>query len=168
MVSRFNWRTILSVAFAVLALGCTKAPNVLDSSTSKTIFFFTKDFRFYDLGFIKSYTNYTSLEIFNAGVALLKMDCYENTICLNAKCYAKDSIMRRFFGSDTFNDLDFRAILKGQEIFDGENKIMLLDGFQQSIGRAGLTLDYQVTNAPSITLRVKDLQQHTLFSLSID
>ncbi|MCI5968426.1 hypothetical protein [Helicobacter sp.] len=166
MVSRINWRAILSTTFVVLfAFGCAKTP-ILQNSTTKTIFFSTKDFRFYDLGFVKSYPNYTSLEIFNAGTALLKMDCYKDKICLNGECYAKDSIVRKFFGSDTFRELDFQVVLKGQEIFSGENKVRIQNGFLQIIMREGLELNYSTTQ-DSITLEVKNLEKKTIFSLQI-
>ncbi|MBX7490322.1 hypothetical protein [Helicobacter turcicus] len=167
MVSCINWRTILSVIWVTLStFGCAKAPSVLQDSVTKTIFFSTKDFKFYDLGFVKSYTDYTSLEIFNAGAALLKMDCYKDKICLNTQCYAKDSITRKFFGSNAFRELDFIALLKGQEIFSGENKHTIPNGFSQNIMREGLELNYTATQ-DSIALEIKNLQKKTIFLLQI-
>nr|WP_317381117.1 hypothetical protein [uncultured Helicobacter sp.] len=150
----------------LFAFGCAKAPSALQNSTTKTIFFSTKDFRFYDLGFVKSYANSTSLEIFNAGAVLLKMDCYKNKICLNTKCYAKDSIVRHFFGNDGFRELDFQAVLKGWEIFNGENKVGIQNGFSQRILRQGLELNYNSTQ-DSISLEIKNTQKKTIFSLRI-
>lgn len=168
MVSRINWRAVLSTIFVVLfAFGCAKAPSALQNSTTKTIFFSTKDFRFYDLGFIKTFTNHTSLEIFNAGAVLLKMDCYKDKICLNTKCYAKDSVMRNFFGNDAFRGLDFQAVLKGREIFNGENKVRIQNGFLQKITKEGLELNYTSTQN-SIALEIKNLQKKTIFSLQIN
>ena len=175
MVSRINWRAVLSFFLPCLVLfvmlGCEKAPSPLQDSTTKAIFFSTKDFRFYDLGFVKSFANHTSLEIFNAGVALLKMDCYKDKICLNASCYAKDSITRRFFGSDAFRDLDFIALLNGKEIFNGENKSDFEKGFSQTITRDSLTLSYKVTHdstlGDTIEAIVKDFKGTTIFALNI-
>lgn len=167
MVSRTNWRTILSTLTIVFfVLGCAKAPNTLQHSKTKTIFFSTKNFKFYDLGFIKTYANSTSLEIFNAGSALLKMDCYPNKICLNSKCYSKDSITRFFFDSNAFKELDFQAVLKKQEIFNGENKVEIQDGFLQNITRDGLTLNYKIIK-DSIELEIKNLHKKTIFLLQI-
>lgn len=40
MVSRINWRAVLSAIFVVLfAFGCAKAPSALQNSTTKTFFF---------------------------------------------------------------------------------------------------------------------------------
>ena len=175
MVSRINWRAVLSPFLSCLVLfvmlGCAKAPSPLQDSTTKAIFFSTKDFRFYDLGFVKSFANYTSLELFNAGVVLLKMDCYNNKICLNSTCYAKDSITRRFFGSDAFRDLDFIALLKGKEIFNGENKNNFSQGFSQTITRDSLKLFYKVTHdsnlGDTIETIIKDSKGLTIFTLNI-
>ncbi|TLD85363.1 hypothetical protein LS70_002130 [Helicobacter sp. MIT 11-5569] len=170
MVSRINRRTILKLSICSLiflsVFGCSKTPNALQDSTPKTIFFSTNAFKFYDLGFVKSYPNHTTLEIFNAGIVLLKMDCYKDKICLNTQCYAKDSVMRKFFGNDAFRELDFNAILKGQEIFSGENKRKIQNGFEQNIMREGMELNYNTTQ-DSIELEIKDLQKKTIFSLAI-
>ncbi len=170
MVSRINRRTILIPLFALLTLfvvgGCAQAPSALQTSSTKTVFFSTKDFRFYDLGFVKTYANHTDLEIFNAGVVLLQMKCYSNKICLNQECYAKDSIIRRFFGNDHFKELDFSALLNGHEIFSGENKQKLSDGFKQIIVRNGESLIY-TSKSDSISLHMQTHTQKTIFQLEI-
>lgn len=170
MVSRPNRRAVLSILFyglvTFVALGCTKSPSVLQDSVVKTIFFSTKDFKFYDLGFVKFYANHISLEIFNAGALLFKMDCYKDKICLNAQCYAKESMMRRLFGSDAFRGLDFIALVKGQEIFSGENKQQTPEGFSQTLIEKGMQLDYIVAK-DSIMLHIQDLHKKTIFRLEI-
>ncbi|TLD85740.1 hypothetical protein [Helicobacter sp. MIT 05-5294] len=171
MVSYLNRRTILkTLILPCLALfvcfGCAKTPQNIQNSTSKTIFFSTKDFRFYDLGFVKTYPNHTTLEIFNAGVLLLQLECFKNKICLNQNCYSKDSFMRRLFGNDDFNDLDFNAVLLGKEIFFGQNKQTKTDGFIQNITRGNSTLHYQ-TQSDSIVLRLQNAESQTKFALEI-
>ena len=139
----------------------------MQDSAIKTIFFLsTKDFKFYDLGFVKSYSNHISLEIFNAGTLLFKMDCYKDKICFNAQCYAKESMTWRLFGSDAFRELDFIALLKGREIFSGENKHQTLEGFSQTFIEKGMQLDYIVTK-DSIMLHIQDIHKKTIFSLEI-
>lgn len=169
MVSRINWReflkfSLLSVCF--LVYGCAKTPIMPKDTESKVIFFSTKDFRFYDTGFVKSYANRTSLEIFNAGVALLKMDCFTNKVCINAQCYAKESVVRKFFGNDAFRDIDFVALLNGLEIFNGENKVENADGFVQEISREGLYLTYKVSKE-DISFNVQDHTKKRIFTLEI-
>ncbi|WP_299383503.1 hypothetical protein [Helicobacter sp. UBA3407] len=170
MVSYLNRRTILSLAFLGLTLfvvfGCAKTPENIQNSTSKTIFFSTKDFKFYDLGFIKTYPNHTTLEIFNAGVLLLQMECYANKVCLNQTCYSKDSFMRRLLGDSHFDDLDLQAVLLGNEIFFGQNKLPNASGFTQNLKRGNHSLSYQV-QSDSITLHIQDSQKQKKFSLEI-
>ncbi len=170
MVSYLNRRTILNLAFFCLALlmilGCSKTPQNRQNTTPKTIFFSTKDFRFYDLGFIKSYPNHTTLEIFNAGHLLLQMECFKNKICLNQTCYSKDSFSRRLFGGDVFSDLDFGAVLLGNEIFFGQNKQINSSGFIQIIKQGNSLLHYQV-KTDSVTLRIQNAQSKTKFVLEI-
>lgn len=168
MVSYLNRRTILNLAFLCFSLcvilGCAKAPQKLQNSTSKTIFFSTKDFRFYDLGFVKSYPNRTTLEIFNAGTLLLQMECFQDKVCLNQTCYSKDSFMRRLLGEDSFSDLDLKAALLGEEIFEGENKQVTENGFTQMLKRGNSTLRYQV-GLDSLSLRIQST--HSSFALEI-
>lgn len=170
MVSYLNRRTILKLALSCLSLlvcfGCAKTPQNIQDFSSRTIFFSTKDFRFYDLGFIKSYPNHTTLEIFNAGVLLLQMECFKNKICLNQNCYSKESFMRKLFGNDDFNDLDFNAVLLGKEIFFGQNKQTQADGFTQNITRGNSTLHYQ-TQSDSIVLHLQNAESKTKFALEI-
>lgn len=171
MVSYLNRRTILRLAFSCLVLfvvlGCAKTPQKIQDSVSKTIFFSTKDFRFYDLGFIKTYPHHTTLEIFNAGTLLLQMECYKHKVCLNQTCYAKESFNRRLFGEDTFDDLDFRAVLLGEEIFFGQNKQTNSRGFTQTIKRGNSQLHYQVKE-DSILLQIQNPQSKMKFALEIN
>ncbi|WP_104722701.1 hypothetical protein [Helicobacter mesocricetorum] len=149
MVSYFNRRRVLvalllSFAFLIV-LGCAKYSPKLQQTTPKIIFFATKDFRFYDTGFIKVSPNQTALEIFNTGHLLLSFLSFKNTICLNQQCYAKDTVIRRYFGDDSLKELDFQLLLQGKEIFLGENKMPLEDGFYQMIKRGNLEIHYKVS-----------------------
>lgn len=75
--------------------------------------------------------------------------------------------MRNFFGNDAFRGLDFQAVLKGREIFNGENKVRIQNGFLQKITKEGLELNYTSTQN-SIALEIKNLQKKTIFSLQIN
>ena len=111
MVSYFNRRKFLIFLLLVVLGGCAKPSLSLEKTTPKIIFFSTKDFRFYDAGLIKSYSNGDiSLEIFNVGHLLLEVLVFKNRICLNQQCYAKNTITRKLFGNDGLLELDFKAI----------------------------------------------------------
>lgn len=149
MVSYFNRRRVLvtlllSFVFLIV-LGCAKHSLKIQQVTPKMIFFSTKDFRFYDTGFIKVLPNETTLEIFNVGYLLFSLSSFKNKICLNQQCYAKDTIIRKYFGDDSLRGLDFRLLLQGKEIFLGENKVFLEDSFYQVIKRGKLEIYYEVS-----------------------
>lgn len=169
MVSCANRRAILSLFLALfIASGCVKSqPKPLQDLTSKTILFITKDFSFYDVGIIKKYKNHTDLTIFNAGVALIEMNCYKNKVCINNNCYSQESINRRFFSDDSFSELDFITLLEGKEIFNGENKKIIKNGFIQELNKGYLKATYKVTQ-DSISFRVKDSSKKNIFVLEID
>ena len=150
MVSRFNWRRIL-IAFSAILLfgGCASRPQNLTKSTPKVVFFSTNAFKFYDTGFIKEYPNKTSLQIFNAGVLLLDFSVNKNRVCINDDCYAKESVIRKFFQNDSLNALDFRDILLGKVIFEGKNLQKNSNGFTQNINFGNSKITYKV-NSDSI------------------
>ena len=146
MVSYFNRRKFLIFLLLVVLGGCAKPSLSLEKTTPKIIFFSTKDFRFYDAGLIKSYSNGDiSLEIFNAGHLLLEFLVFKNRICLNQQCYAKNTITRKLFGNDGLLELDFKAILEGKEILGGKNKAVFNEGYEQRINDINYQITYQVT-----------------------
>ncbi|MCI2236339.1 MULTISPECIES: hypothetical protein [Helicobacter] len=146
MVSYFNRRKFLIFLLLVVLGGCAKPSLSLEKTTPKIIFFSTKDFRFYDAGLIKSYSNGDiSLEIFNAGHLLLEFLVFKNRICLNQQCYAKNTITRKLFGNDGLLELDFKAILEGKEILGGKNKVVFNEGYEQRINDINYQITYQVT-----------------------
>ena len=146
MVSYFNRRKFLIFLLLVVLGGCAKPSLSLEKTTPKIIFFSTKDFRFYDVGLIKSYSNGDiSLEIFNAGHLLLEFLVFKNRICLNQQCYAKNTITRKLFGNDGLLELDFKAILEGKEILGGKNKAVFNEGYEQRINDINYQITYQVT-----------------------
>ncbi len=153
MVSYFNRRKFLIFLLLIGLGGCAKIPPSLEKTTPKIIFFATKDFRFYDTGLVKSYSNGDmALEIFNAGHLLLEFFISQNRVCFNRQCYAKDSLIRKLFGNDGLLELDFKAILEGREILGGKNKRVLKEGFEQRINDGNNQVIYEV-GASEISLR---------------
>lgn len=147
MVPHFNRRKLLVFLFVVLVGGCMKAPSNLEQTIPKIIFFSTKDFKFYDTGFIKTYANGDiSLEIFNVGHLLLRFLVFQDRICINQQCYAKASAVRQFFGNDAMRGIDFSEILQGKEIFGGKNKENLKNGYEQKLQIGSSKIVYQVTD----------------------
>lgn len=68
-----------------LFTACTSKQIV--SSSSVTILIKTPNMKFYDKGFINQYDEYTQVQIFSAGTAVLDMKIYEDRICSSTfKC----------------------------------------------------------------------------------
>ena len=53
-------------------------------------------------------------------------------------------MIRRFFGDDSLKELDFQSVLLGNEIFNGENKTFMDNGFKQVIRRGDFEIVYEV------------------------
>ncbi len=70
---------IVSLIFIFTGCFSTNEPQI--SSNSATILIKTPQMKFYDKGFIYKYKEYTQVQIFSAGTAILDMKIYEDKIC---------------------------------------------------------------------------------------
>ncbi|AXK49706.1 hypothetical protein CRU87_09265 [Aliarcobacter trophiarum LMG 25534] len=72
--------------------------------------------KFHDKGFIFKYKDYTQVQIFNAGVAILDMKIYENKVCKSTfKCQDIES-----FNSENLSSSYPKSFLKN--LFDKDDK----------------------------------------------
>ncbi|QKF78844.1 hypothetical protein [Arcobacter defluvii] len=70
----------------ILFTGCFSS-NQPQLTSSATILLKTPQMKFYDKGFIFKYKEYTQVQIFNAGTAILDMKIYDDKICRSTfKC----------------------------------------------------------------------------------
>jgi len=81
----------------------------------KLILFSTKNFRFYDAGFIKRYVDRLELEIFSAGTLVLHLEIFPDTICLNGECASKKRVVQELFGQEYHQEI-LDDILLGRDI----------------------------------------------------
>lgn len=83
--------------------------------------------KFHDKGFIYKYKDYTQVQIFNFGVAILDMKIYENKICKSTfQCQ----------DSKTFNKENLSSSYKSsflKELFDKEDKEIIHKDSQNNI-----------------------------------
>ena len=70
---------IVSLIFIFTGCFSTNEPQI--SSNSATILIKTPNMKFNDKGFIFKFKDYTQVQIFSAGVAVLDMKIYEDKIC---------------------------------------------------------------------------------------
>ena len=67
--------------------GCLGTNDPQLNSSSATILIKTPQMKFYDKGFIYKYKDYTQVQIFTAGTAVLDMKIYEDKVCRSTfKC----------------------------------------------------------------------------------
>ncbi len=70
----------------ILFTGCFSS-NQPQLTSSATILIKTPQMKFYDKGFIFKYKEYTQVQIFNAGTAILDMKIYDDRVCRSTfKC----------------------------------------------------------------------------------
>ena len=73
--------------FLFLFVGCATKEIQPQNSASATILFKTPQMKFYDKGFIYKFKDFTQVQIFTAGTAILDMKIYEDKICRSTfKC----------------------------------------------------------------------------------
>ena len=72
---------ILIVLSLFIFTGCFSTNEPQISSNSATILIKTPQMKFYDKGFIYKFKDYTQVQIFSAGTAILDMKIYEDKIC---------------------------------------------------------------------------------------
>ena len=70
---------IVSLIFIFTGCFSTNEPQI--SSNSATILIKTPQMKFYDKGFIYKFKEYTQVQIFSAGTAILDMKIYEDKVC---------------------------------------------------------------------------------------
>ncbi len=70
------------IVFSIfISTGCFSTNEPQISSNSATILIKTPQMKFYDKGFIYKYKDYTQVQTFSAGTAVLDMKIYEDKVC---------------------------------------------------------------------------------------
>lgn len=86
------------IFFTLFFLGCSF--NQAKIVSSATILIKTPKLKFYDKGFISKYANFTRVEIFSAGVSVLRLDLYDNQVCKDSfKCQKSKNFNKEFLDS---------------------------------------------------------------------
>ena len=91
----------------------------------------SKSLKFSDIGYIKKYEDMVSLEIYSAGVAVLRLKI-GNNVCTDEGCISKKSFNERFLNKNYPKEL-LKNVILGKPIFNSKNLIKKDDGFEQHI-----------------------------------
>ncbi|WP_424688498.1 MAG: hypothetical protein ACNI3H_09315 [Halarcobacter ebronensis] len=86
------------IFFIIFLSGCSfNQPKIVSSAT---ILIKTPKLKFYDKGFISKFQNFTRVEVFSAGVTVLRLDIYDNQICKDTfKCQKSNNFNNEFLHS---------------------------------------------------------------------
>lgn len=99
-----------------------------------------------DAGFIHHYNNYTTLQIYNSGVSLLKLDI-KDKICINSACSDKKSFNEKYLLDAHYDEL-ISDIINQRPIYEKQNLVKTDCGFKQVISKN--SIKYELCNNKSI------------------
>jgi hypothetical protein len=112
----------------ILFTGCFSS-NQPQLTSSATILLKTPQMKFYDKGFIFKYKEYTQVQIFNAGTAILDMKIYDDKICRSTfkcqdlKTFNKENLSSTY--ADNFLKELFERNEKEVSFKDKENGVFI-------------------------------------------
>ena len=109
--------------------GCFSTNEPQISSNSATILIKTPQMKFYDKGFIYKFKEYTQVQIFSAGTAVLDMKIYDDKVCRTTfKCQDLATFNKENLSS-TYPDNFLKELFErnGKEIThrDKDNEILI-------------------------------------------
>lgn len=85
--------------------------------------------KFYDKGFISKYQNFTKVEVFNAGVAVLSLKLYDNQVCHDTFECQSSKVFNAEYLSTTYKENFLKELFEKKEkeiIFrDKKNGILI-------------------------------------------
>ena len=142
-----------------LLSGCaTKTP--ITSSDTYLISIKNKQIALSDTGFINQGKNYTNVQIFSAGAVLFNLEVQDD-VCLDGRCTNKMEFNKRFFEYPHYEAM-ISDILEMKPLYQGKNKVMIDDGFEQDIDLIDSHISYKVQNK---SLYFKDSKNGILIKL---
>ena len=115
--------------FAFLFVGCATKDIKPQNTSSATILIKTPQMKFYDKGFIYKFKDYTQVQIFSAGTAVLDMKIYEDKVCRSTfkcqdlKTFNKENLSSTY--ADNFLKKLFERNEKDIIHRDKENEILI-------------------------------------------
>jgi len=109
------------------SVGCSlNQPKIVSSAT---ILIKTPNLKFYDKGFISKFGNFTRLEVFSAGVTVLRLDIYDNRVCKDTfRCQKSEDFNKEFLHSSYEKDFLKNLFEKNEKDIihrDRENSILI-------------------------------------------
>ncbi len=127
-------KVMLVIAFLYILNSCIGNMPIYKNSKSFYIVFKTPSFKYADMGFISKANDEVKVEIYSNGVSLMRLRVTLNQVCMSKlKCMSTKEFNKKFLNSNYPEDTLYH-IFRGEEIFNGKNRINLENGFEQKIG----------------------------------
>ena len=101
----------LKLVFIIFILSACSSKQV-QVSKSASILIITPSVKFYDIGFINKFDNYTQIQIYSVGNVVLDLKLYKNRVCKSTfKCITNKQFNKEFFHESYENNF-FKKLLE--------------------------------------------------------
>jgi len=127
---------------ALMAFGGCSVKHDIMLSSPYLITLKTPEMAFSDAGFLNQANNYTQLQIFSAGTAILNLEMQER-ICLDGVCLDALDFNKRFFGTEHYATL-LHDIVHKKPLYEGRGYTKTDTGFSQNILLKNALITYTV------------------------
>ncbi len=125
---------------AFIINSCVGSMPEYKNTQSHYIIFKTPKFAYADMGFVAKAPNEVKVEIYSNGQAVVRLRITPTQVCMSQlKCMSGKKFNSEYLGAPYPEDTLFR-VFRGEEIFNGEGKEELGDGFIQRVG----SVEYKV------------------------
>lgn len=145
--------------FLVFLLGGCSIKNY-ETTQTKIIIIKSPKIKFADIGYIRNTDKAIELELFIAGNPVEKITI-NTLICVRAGCMTKSGFNEDYLSSFYPDEL-LQNIFLGQDIYDGKNKILTANGYEQKIMTENVSIKYKVD---SKTIFFKDTKNKIIFKI---
>lgn len=155
---------LASLAGVLLFFSCSTniPPTPPPSVTPYKILFLSQQFRYNDMGFVRTDENGVWLEIYALGKPLYKVNIKPYQVCL-ADCYPKNLFIQHVFGDFAPSSI-LEDILLKRDIYGGENLVIDGETTTQTIERNGSSIVYtrsaEKTSFVDSIRRIKIILEH--------
>jgi hypothetical protein len=129
----------------LLNLGCSQK---YISHNNYLITIKTNKLKYSDIGIISKSQNSVKVEIFSVGNQILELEL-DSFVSVNGDTPIPYSIFNSKFLTQNYPNKIIKNIFRGKEIFNGKNRKVIENGFEQNIGK----IKYRVTKTE---IRFKD------------
>ncbi|ASM38759.1 MAG: hypothetical protein SPI03_04565 [Campylobacter sputorum] len=138
-------KKILSIIISIFFTACS-IKNTPQASSSVFFNINSPNLKISDAGFVHHYNNYTTLQIYNSGVSILKLDI-KDKICINSACSNKIDFNKKYLLEAHYDNF-LNDIINQKPIYEKENLIKTDCGFKQNISKN--SIKYELCNNKSI------------------